>query len=437
MNDLFSQLENDATRPLAERLRPNSTNQFIGQNQVRNKLETLIKNLKEKNYLPNLILWGPPGTGKTTWARLLGEMANAEFLQVNAIDTGAKDIREIGLRAYRQRVEQQRRTVLFIDEIHRLNRSQQDVLLPFTEKGDIILIGATTENPSYELNSALLSRSQVLVFDRFTTEDLENIFERAGQNLGFAVKAAFSQDATQAIIEAADGDARKLLNIIETLNETFDLKDQNEPLEVEKLKEALASRTFRFDKKGESHYDTISAFIKSMRGSDPDAAIYYLARMIKGGEDPVFIARRLVILASEDVGNADPRALSLAIAGLQAVEAIGLPEAGINLAQVVTYLASAPKSNRSYAAYKKALDVVEQTGTPAIPLPIRNAQTKLMKDLGYGKGYAYAHDYDRGYQKQDYLPEEVRDQVFYTPSEHGFEKNISQYLKWLRGEPKE
>ncbi len=434
MADLFSQLENDSTRPLAERLRPHSTLDFIGQNQVRHKLNTLIKNLKEKNYLPNLILWGPPGTGKTTWARLLGEMANAEFLQVNAIDTGAKDIREIGLRAYRQRVEQQRRTVLFIDEIHRLNRSQQDVLLPFTEKGDIILIGATTENPSYELNSALLSRSQVLVFDRFTPEDLKNILTRAGTNLEFSTEKVFNEDAVQAIIEAADGDARKLLNIVETLNETFDLKNVEAALDVDTLKEALATRTFRFDKKGESHYDTISAFIKSMRGSDPDAAIYYLARMIKGGEDPVFIARRLVILASEDVGNADPRALSLAIAGLQAVEAIGLPEAGINLAQVVTYLASAPKSNRAYTAYKKALAVVEQTGTPDIPLQIRNAQTKLMKDLGYGKGYAYAHDFDRGYQKQNYLPEEVRDEIFYEPSDHGFEKNIAQYLKWLRGD---
>lgn len=434
MADLFSQLENDSTRPLAERLRPHSTLDFIGQNQVRHKLNTLIKNLKEKNYLPNLILWGPPGTGKTTWARLLGEMANAEFLQVNAIDTGAKDIREIGLRAYRQRVEQQRRTVLFIDEIHRLNRSQQDVLLPFTEKGDIILIGATTENPSYELNSALLSRSQVLVFDRFTPEDLNSILLRAGANLEFSPEKVFNEESIQAVIEAADGDARKLLNIIETLNETFDLKDVEVPLEVQALKEALASRTFRFDKKGESHYDTISAFIKSMRGSDPDAAIYYLARMIKGGEDPVFIARRLVILASEDIGNADPRALSLAMAGLQAVEAIGLPEAGINLAQVVTYLASAPKSNRSYSAYKKALDVVERTGTPDIPLHIRNAQTKLMKDLGYGKGYAYAHDYDRGYEKQDYMPEEVRGESFYEPSDHGFEKNIAQYLKWLRGE---
>lgn len=434
MADLFSQLENDSTRPLAEKLRPLSTIDFIGQNQVRHKLNTLIKNLKEKNYLPNLILWGPPGTGKTTWARLLGEMANAEFLQVNAIDTGAKDIREIGLRAYRQRVEQQRRTVLFIDEIHRLNRSQQDVLLPFTEKGDIILIGATTENPSYELNSALLSRSQVLVFDRFTPEDLKNILNRAGANLEFSPEKVFDEDSIQAIIEAADGDARKLLNIVETLNETFDLKDVETPLAVQSLREALASRTFRFDKKGESHYDTISAFIKSMRGSDPDAAIYYLARMIKGGEDPVFIARRLVILASEDVGNADPRALSLAIAGLQAVEAIGLPEAGINLAQVVTYLASAPKSNRSYSAYKKALDVVERTGTPDIPIHIRNAKTNLMKDLGYGKGYAYAHDYDRGYQKQEYLPEEVRNEIFYEPSDHGFEKNIAQYLKWLRGE---
>jgi putative ATPase len=439
MSDLFEASaqtpNNQSSQPLAESLRPKVLDQFIGQNQAEHKMQNILKNLKDKGFLPNLILWGPPGTGKTTWARLIGQVSQFEFLQVNAIETGAKEIREIGLKAHRSRIELQAKTILFIDEIHRLNRSQQDVLLPFTEKGDLYLIGATTENPSYELNSALLSRCQVIVFERLTATNLTQIMRRATKHLGFDFEAALSSDSISAVVEAADGDGRKFLNLLELIYQSFSSQTPlSEKISPADLQEILMQRTLRYDRVGESHYDNLSAFIKSLRGSDPDAAIYYLARMIKGGEDPVTIARRMVILASEDVGNADPKALPLAIAGLQAVEAIGLPEAGINLAQVVTYLASAPKSNRSYEAYNKALEIVEKTGTLEIPLHIRNAKTRLMKDLGYGRDYAYAHDYPKGHVAQTYLPDQIKNEKFYEPTELGFEKNIRQYLKWLKSD---
>jgi putative ATPase len=425
--DLFEAMSGpDPNQPLAERLRPQKLNEFVGQKQILDQKKSLLQALHDKNYLPNLILWGPPGSGKTTFAKLLGNMARAEFLQVNAIDTGAKDLREIGLEAHRRRIEFQTKTILFIDEIHRLNRSQQDVLLPFSEKGDFVLIGATTENPSFELNSALLSRSQILVFERLATEDLQKLLERGAQTRDKSLSEILTPEAQELLLAVADGDARKLLNFFEAL------PDQSTPIDKEQLPKILATRTLPYDKKGESHYDTVSAFIKSIRGSDADAAVYYLARMIKGGEDPIFIARRLVISASEDVGNADPRALSVAVAALQAVEMVGLPEAGINLAQATTYMASAPKSNRSYAAYKKALDVVERTGSLPVPLPLRNAQTSLMKGMGYGEGYKYAHDFPRGFAEQTHLPEEIKNEKFYEPTERGFEKNIRQYLEWMR-----
>jgi len=350
-------------------------------------------------------------------------------------------LRELGEEGRRRRIEHRRRTLLFIDEIHRLNKSQQDVLLPFVEKGDFLLVGATTENPSYEINSALLSRCRILVFERLSEDDLKLLIDRAASACQVSVSELLSPEAVQSVLQFSDGDARRLLNLMETLcslkksseGGTAETTELTWPLSAESLEEILSSTTaVRYDKGADEHYDTISAFIKSVRGSDPDAAVYYLARMIKGGEDPVFIARRLVILASEDIGNADPRALTVAVSGLQAVELVGWPEAAITLAQVTTYLASAPKSNRSYVALQKAQELVERTGTVPIPLSLRSAKTSAMKTLGYGKGYRYSHDSEKGYIRQRFLPEELGDVKLYEPSDHGFEKTIRQYLEWLR-----
>lgn len=446
--DLFSQSsEAVKSQPLAERLRPQILSEFIGQTDFSDPARPLIKNLRATNHLPNLILWGPPGTGKTSFARLISKEIKAHFISCNAIDTGAKDLREMGLSAYNRRIQLQEKTLLFIDEIHRLNKSQQDVLLPFTEKGDIILIGATTENPSYELNSALLSRSQVLVFEHLSTDNLKAILQRAASLYQIELDKIFAESSLEMFVTSVSGDARQMLNFFESiiplyLNKNDDVSFPQTfptvfPLTLEGLQKIRLAGSFRYDKSGDEHYDTISAFIKSVRGSHPDAAIYYLARMLEGGEDPVFIARRLVILSSEDIGNADPKALPLAIAGLQAVELIGMPEARINLAQVTTYLASAPKSNRAYLAINKAIEFVKRTGALPVPLSLRSAQTKLVQNLGYGKDYKYSHDYDRGFAEQVFLPDEAKSEKFYEPSERGFEKNISQYMAWLKKENKE
>jgi putative ATPase len=437
-----------ATAPLAERLRPKTIQDFLGQNKFSNAELPLFKNLKERNFLPNMILWGPPGSGKTTFAQLLKNEIKAHFVSCNAVETGAKELKEIGAAAHARRLQFQEKTILFIDEIHRLNKSQQDVLLSFTEKGDLTLIGATTENPSYEINSALMSRMQLLVFERLSFENLQTLLGRACELYQVSVSAVLNVEAIDALIHSVSGDARKLLNIFEIILNFYSgpvenansgqlKKDQSKisfsfPLDVAQLEKINFSQTIRYDKSGDLHYDTISAFIKSVRGSDPDAAIYYLARMLEGGESPVFIARRLVISASEDIGNADPKALPLAIAGLQAVELIGMPEARISLAQVTTYLASAPKSNRSYAAINEALELVRETGALPIPLSLRSAQTQLARSIGHGDGYKYSHDYERGYAEQNFMPDELKDKKFYKPTEHGFEKNIRQYLNWLK-----
>jgi putative ATPase len=438
--DLFEtafQNNDRAGRPLADRLRPKSLEEFVGQQR---SLKSLQPYLKANSQIPNLILWGPPGTGKTTLAHLLAQHLDAEVHVVNATDTGAKQIRELGQEAHVKRLHENRQTLLFIDEIHRLNRSQQDVLLPFTENGDFVLIGATTENPSYELNSALLSRCRVIVLEQLTSKDLEEILQRAWANLELDGAQVLTDEARQAVLEWADGDARRLLNAIETVAQHWQAQDLTLPGKVpfdrERLSEVLQSPHLRYDKTGAEHYDTISAFIKSVRGSDPDAAIYYLARMLEGGEDPVFIARRLVILASEDVGNADPRAITVAVAGLQAVELIGMPEARINLAQVTTYMASAPKSNASYVAINRAQELVKETGTLPVPLPLRSASTALSKSLGYGRDYKYAHDGERGWLEMEFLPKELKDTVFYEPVDRGFEKNIREYLAWMKGKGK-
>ncbi len=427
-------------RPLAERLRPQDFSQFVGQENLLSPNSFLNQALLGGQALPNLILWGPPGTGKTTFAQLLSTRIQARFLSVNAIDTGAKKLREIGQGSRQHRLQQGESTILFIDEIHRLNRGQQDVLLPFTEKGDFTLVGATTENPSYELNSALLSRCRVVVFERLTAEQLMQLAHRAYQEMGVEGRELLTPRAEKALCEMAQGDGRQLLNLLE---QVWALKVQAAgaigespafaPLDLEDLKSLSSSLTLYYDRQGDEHYNCVSAFIKSVRGSDPDAAVYYLARMLAGGEDPLFIARRLVILASEDVGNADPRALGVAVAGAQAVELVGLPEAAINLAQVTTYLASAPKSNRSYQAWTQAQELVARTGPRPVPLALRSAQTRLARDLGFGQGYQYAHEGPTGWVKQQFFPEGLEGTQLYEPSNRGFEKTIREYLAWMKG----
>lgn len=431
----FANQEAPGPQPLAETLRPKRLEDMLGQTKLLGP-QAAWRRLLESGQIPSLILWGPPGTGKTTFALLLAQKVDAEFVMVNAVETGAKALRELGERGRMTRLQHRRRTLVFIDEIHRLNKGQQDVLLPSVEKGDVILVGATTENPSYEINSALLSRCRILVFERLESTDLLRLIERACETREVKIEDLLTTEALDRLISFADGDGRKIVNLVETLINARQARESDEdlqwPLSPEGLSHVMDAPTLRYDKTADEHYDTVSAFIKSVRGSDPDAAVYYLARMIKGGEDPVFIARRLVILASEDIGNADPRGLQVAVAGLQAVELVGWPEAAISLAQVTTYLASAPKSNRSYLALRQAQELVERTGSVPIPLALRSSKAAAMKELGYGRGYKYSHDGDKGYLPQRFLPEDLGRVTLYEPSDHGFEKTIAQYLAWLR-----
>jgi len=432
--DLFETQNIETARPMAETLRPTAMSQVLGLETVFSKNPWLKNLLNQKSRLTNLILWGPPGTGKTTFAKLLCREFSFEFLELNAIDTGAKKLKEVGAEARNRKLMYQKETLVFIDEIHRLNKSQQDVLLPFTEKGDIILVGATTEHPSYEINKALLSRSRVVIFESLSIKNLLILIDRAADLYQLKKEDVFTIEAAELLAKSSSGDGRQLINSCENILTLYELdKDSYDwPLSKEGLNKILQLPPSIYDKNGDQHYDTISAFIKSIRGSDPDAAIYYLAKMLDGGEDPVFIARRIVISASEDIGNADPNALSLAVAALEAVKAIGMPEAGINLAQAVTYLSCAPKSNSSYMAYKKALSFVREGGSYSVPLALKSAKTKLSKEVGYGKDYKYSHDGSKGYIKQQFLPDEIKDKVFYEPVSHGFEKRMIEYLEWLK-----
>jgi putative ATPase len=421
-------------RPLAERLRPQTVDEFIDSQGLLKHNPSLKAALKSKSSFPNFIFWGPPGTGKTTLAHLIAAQRGSRTVNVSAIDTGAKDLKRIGEEARYQKQAFAEETLLFLDEIHRLNKSQQDVLLPFCERGDLSLIGATTENPSYELNRALLSRCRVIVFEPVQPQDLKLIAERAFDQSDLSSSEVLTPPAFERLVLTSQGDARRLLNTLETLFRLFQFESHqfSFPLKEEDLDKALGSQPLPFDKAGDLHYDTVSAFIKSLRGSDADAAVYYLARMLEAGEDPVFIARRMVILASEDVGNADPRALSLAVAGLQAVELIGLPEARINLSQVATYLACAPKSNRAYQAINRAQEEVRSTGTLPIPKSLRSAQTRLSKELGHGQGYSYAHEGPTGWTPMEFLPTGLKSKIFYEPSDIGFEKNMKEYQAWKK-----
>lgn len=430
--DLFQQAETQSTNmPLAATLRPKTLADFLGQKKFFKTYSALIQSMK-KGQFASLILWGPPGCGKTSFVKaLVKELPKTQIIEENAIDLGAKRLREIGELGKYNRITQNQATLVFVDEIHRLNRSQQDVLLPFVEAGDIYLIGATTENPSYELNSALMSRCRLIVFDPLEEAAMTALIERAQAHHALA-GPLFESSLQTDIIRWSSGDGRALLNLVEDV--LVHVRENNLPLPIttDIFKDLNVHKSLSYDKDKDAHYDCISAFIKSVRGSDPDAAIYYLARMLEGGEDPKFISRRLMVLASEDIGNGDPNGLNLAVSCDQAVRTLGMPEARIPLAQTVVYLACAPKSNASYVAINEAIEYVKSTGNLPVPLSLRSSKTNLMKNIGYGKGYKYSHDGDRGYQEQTFLPEAAKDKKFYEPGERGFEKRMKDYLDWMQ-----
>jgi len=415
--------------PLAERIRPKKLEDYLSQKHLVGKNGTLKAQLNT-NMLSSMIFWGPPGTGKTTLATILAEESDRPFYMLSAIDSGVAAIREVIEKAKTSdTLFSSKNPILFIDEIHRFSKSQQDSLLKAVEKGWITLFGATTENPSFEVIPALLSRCQVYILNPFTKKDLEQLLSRALVEDEFLSKKRIKLKETEALMRLSGGDARKLLNILElvVLSESSDTVTLTNDMVLNKVQ----NNTVLYDKTGEQHYDIISAFIKSIRGSDPNAALYWLARMVEGGEDLKFIARRLIILASEDIGNANPTALVLANSTFQAVTTIGYPEARIILSQCVVYLASSPKSNASYLAIKEAQKIVKQTGDLPVPLAIRNAPTKLMQELGYGKQYQYAHDYEGNFVKQEFLPEQLKGQQIYNPGKNKKENEFRNYLKGL------
>ena len=413
--------------PLAERVRPKTMIEFCGQSHL--TAEGKILNQVSVQKTPfSMIFWGPPGTGKTTLARIIAGLVEADFRELSAVSSGVKDLRAV-IAAGRSNLEQGFTTILFIDEIHRFSKSQQDALLHAVENGTIILIGATTENPSFEVISPLLSRCKVLTFKSLNPDHLQNILDQAFQSDVVLSKRHISieDDEMDTLIQSSAGDARKMLN---TLEVAVKMLNGQGAITSDILSEAIQSKSMIYDKGGDYHYDIISAFIKSVRGSDPDAAVYWLAVMLEGGENPEFIARRLVILAAEDIGNADPNGLTLATSGFQAVHMIGMPEAAIILSQVTTYLASAPKSNASYKAVKEASKKVKESGTPSVPLHLRNAPTDLMQSLDYGKDYKYPHSHPEHFIDENYFPDGL-EETFYHPTELGHEAWIKNRLKSL------
>ena len=434
------QAERDA--PLAERMRPRNFEEFVGQEQIVGSGRVLTRAIAAGR-VPSFILWGPPGTGKTTLARLVATVTNAAFQSLSAVMSGVADLRRIVAEARNLKGMHGQATILFVDEIHRFNKAQQDVILPHVENGAITFIGATTENPSFEVIAPLLSRSRVFALQSLAPGQVETIVNRAiadtERGLG-SMGVAVQEDAMAHLVNISNGDARIALNALETAAfATAPGSDGVRRIDLETISEALQHRSPMYDKAGEGHYDTISAFIKSVRGSSPDGALYWLARMIESGEDPLFIARRLVVLAAEDIGLAEPQALPVAMAAQQAVHFLGMPEGRIPLAEATVYLAAAPKSNSAYMALEQALDDVRRMPNEPVPLHLRNAVTGLMRQMGYGKDYKYSHDYEGHFVDQEFLPPQLKDRRYYHPGQEGVEKEIGQRLKrwWRIGDTKD
>jgi putative ATPase len=433
--DLFSgdeEVKIDISKqPLAFRMRPRSLEEFAGQRHAVGD-KGFLKGMLSEGKLPSIIFWGPPGTGKTTLAMIIAKLINAEFVPLSAVSSGIKEVKAVVEQA-KHSLRMGRKTILFIDEIHRFNKSQQDAFLPHVENGTIILIGATTENPSFEVNSALLSRTRVITLKALEEQDIRMIIERAitdkERGLGKR-KISISDDAVKMIETVSNGDARTVLNILEVMDS---LKTGEEySITIDDVKQAADKKTFLYDKAGEEHYNIISALHKSMRDSDPDAALYWALRMLEAGEDPLYVIRRVIRFASEDVGNADPNALVIANAAKDTYHFLGSPEGELAIAQAILYIACAPKSNAAYTAYLTAQEDVRDTKDDPVPLNIRNAPTKLMKDLGYGKGYKYAHDFEGNFVNQQHLPDRIKDNKYYFPTENGNEKNIRERLEQWR-----
>ena len=431
----------DKESPLASRLRPATLDEVVGQQHIIGKDKLLYRAIKADK-LGSVIFYGPPGTGKTTLAKVIANTTSADFKQINATVAGKKDMEEIVKEARDSLGMFGRKTILFVDEIHRFNKGQQDYLLPFVEDGTLTLIGATTENPYFEVNGALLSRSRVFELKPLEREDIRELIRRAvydrDKGMG-AYNAVIDEEAMNFLADVANGDARAALNAVELgiMTTERDAADGKIHIDIDVAQECIQKRVVRYDKDGDNHYDTISAFIKSMRGSDPDAAVYYLARMLYAGEDMKFIARRIMICAAEDVGNADPQALVVAVAAAQAAERIGLPEAQIILSQAVTYVASAPKSIAACNAVFEALEAVRSSKTMPVPVHLQDAHYKGAAKLGHGQGYLYAHDFPNHYVKQQYLPDGMEGSVFYRPTENGYEKKIKEHMEFIRSEAEE
>lgn len=421
MSGLFE--DDDLGVPLAERLRPKTIEDVVGQSHLVAPGKPLHQMIKQKQVF-SFILWGPPGVGKTTLARIVANSVNAEFIQISAVMGGVKEIRE-AVQVAQQNRSMGKMTILFVDEVHRFNKAQQDGFLPHMEDGTILLVGATTENPSFELNAALLSRAQVIVLERLSLTDLERLAQRAEQELGRALP--LKGEAREAMLEMADGDGRALLNLIEQVAAW----KVDAPLTRDQLAQRLMRRAAKYDKSGDEHYNLISALHKSVRGSDPDAALYWFARMLEGGEDPRFLARRITRMAVEDIGLADPQAEAVCLDGWQTYERLGSPEGELALAQAVVYLALAPKSNAVYTAYKAARAAARETGSLMPPKHILNAPTRMMKEHGYGAGYAYDHDAEDGFSGQNYFPEGMKRPVWYLPPERGFERELKKRVEYF------